>query len=109
MRAGRSMILGGCFVLALEVGALPEPAWSQCDAPASWFPHAVTPAPDNSNPGTDNCKFHQWSWQTFLWLTQTVDGDLRFITQMHSADDLFAPSKSALAALNFSVPAWRNR
>jgi hypothetical protein len=107
MRAGRS-IIGGVFLVIALAGAT-FPASAQCDAPASWFPHTDTQRPDNSDPGKENCKFHQWSWQTFLWLTQKADGDLRFITQMHSADDLFAPSKSGLAALDLSIPAWKNR
>lgn len=52
---------------------------SSCTAPSSWFPHDQTPKPDDDGSFTTNCDFHQWSWQTFLWLTQTMpDGQLRF-------------------------------
>lgn len=53
---------------------------SGCPAPSSWFPHDQTPEPDNNGTFTTNCDFHQWSWQMFLWLTQEVDGVLRFET-----------------------------
>ena len=59
---------------------------STCLAPASWFPHAQTPAPQEganspfANPSTtSNCDFHLWSWQKFLWLTQEpTPGRARF-------------------------------
>lgn len=52
---------------------------SSCTAPAAWFPHDQTPKPNDDADFTTNCDFHQWSWQTFLWLTQTApDGQLRF-------------------------------
>src|SRR5262249_28317958 len=55
------------------------------------FPHAQTAPPGTANPGNDPCAFYQWSWQSFLWLTQAVDGDLRFITQMYDPSQLFSP------------------
>lgn len=52
---------------------------SSCTAPAAWFPHDQTPKPNDDADFTTNCDFHLWSWQTFLWLTQTApDGQLRF-------------------------------
>jgi hypothetical protein len=52
---------------------------SLCLAPATWFPHSQTPAPNegNSSPFSDpkttsNCDFHQWAWQKFLYLTHPV-------------------------------------
>lgn len=57
------------------------PAAAGCTAPAAWFPHDQTPQPDDDASFTSNCMFHQWSWQSFLWLTQTMpDGQLRFET-----------------------------
>jgi hypothetical protein len=79
-------------------------AQAQCTAPSNWFPHNQTPEPSTANPGTENCNFHQWSWQTFLWLTQKIDGDLRFITQMYSAEDSFSLEKSGSA-----FPKWAHR
>lgn len=56
-----------------------------CVAPANWFPHSQTPPPLEgagspfADPNTtSNCDFHQWSWQKFLYLTQTVNGRARF-------------------------------
>lgn len=51
-----------------------------CTAPASWFPHSQTPEPDPNQPFDSFCAFHQWAWQSFLWLTQTTNGKLRFET-----------------------------
>ncbi len=33
-----------------------------------------------------NCGFHQWSWMMFLWLTDDVDGQLRFETMPTSQE-----------------------
>lgn len=53
----------------------------QCEAPSSWFEGNI-PQPDPSfiNPNSNNCDFHLLSWQYFLWLTEEVDGQLRFET-----------------------------
>jgi hypothetical protein len=60
---------------------------SPCAAPASWFPHSQTPMPIENGPSspffnintTTNCDFHLWSWQKFLYLTQTdKNGKARF-------------------------------
>jgi hypothetical protein len=67
-------------------------ARAQCPAPKAWFPHERTPEPDFHAPGS-NCEFHQWSWQTFLWLTQaTGPGRIRLL-DLPTADDLFLPGK----------------
>lgn len=54
----------------------------QCkDVPADWFTGNV-PEPDPSfiTPKSNNCDFHLLSWQYFLWLTEEVNGKLRFET-----------------------------
>jgi len=53
-----------------------------CQPKSNWFPHSATPEPDNAGFGsTNNCEFHQWSWQMFLWLTQKLgDGQPRFLS-----------------------------
>ncbi len=55
----------------------PDP--TACAAPATWFPSTQTPKP-NPNVDFDSfCAFHQWSWQSFLWLTQMDgNGKMRF-------------------------------
>ena len=52
-----------------------------CTAPATWFPHSQTPEQNSAGfPGDpNNCDFHQWSWNAFLWLTQDVKGEPRFL------------------------------
>jgi len=75
-------------------GAVPLPPGpvTACVPPGSphspWFPHANTPAPDSTDFGPDstNCDFHIWSWNAFLWLTQDVGGQPRFLSM--SADGI---------------------
>ncbi len=45
---------------------------SACTAPASWFPTA--PQPVNFQVDDDNCNFHRWAWQEFMWLMQPSGG-----------------------------------
>ena len=75
-----------------------------CVAPASWFPQSQTPKPDPSPPDgfQKPCDFHKWAWQSFLWLTQSVDGKLRFETFPTAQDAIEskdAPSAQELMRL----------
>ena len=84
-----------------------------CPAPANWFPHSQTPAPNpNIFPGNTtatDCDFHHWAWQEFLYVTQEVDGAPRFLS-FPSGDDLFPadptkkPVKGALLKTRNSRP-----
>lgn len=80
---------------AQTTDAGPASAAKTCTAPDDWFPHQKTPKPD---PGVDFdsfCKFHQWSWQSFLWLTQTdADGDQMRFERFPTAAEVVA-GKSA--------------
>jgi hypothetical protein len=69
------------FCVAMSSPAEAQPP-APCVAPAAWFPHNRTPEQNSAGfPGNpNNCDFHQWSWNAFLWLTQTVKGELRFET-----------------------------
>jgi len=61
---------------AYQKGVCPDPAVT-----SNWFPHSQTPEPDNANfKSSSICNFHEWSWQMFLWLTQDVGGEPRFLT-----------------------------
>jgi hypothetical protein len=72
------MIAIAIFLLLVMTSSL---TFAACKSEADWFPHAQTPEPDNANfASSSNCEFHQWSWQTFLWLTAEVDGKPRFLT-----------------------------
>jgi hypothetical protein len=79
-----SKLLAGAVVMAFWAAmSLPVEAQqpsSSCAAPAAWFPHSQTPEQNSagfpSNP--NNCDFHQWAWNAFLWLTQDVKGEPRF-------------------------------
>lgn len=72
--------------VATPTGTLPAGA---CAAPAAWFPHASTPEPNPNQPFDSFCAFHQWAWQSFLWLTQTNGGKLRF-EMFPTVDDVIA-------------------
>jgi hypothetical protein len=66
---------------------------AQCKAPATWFPHAMTPEPDFHKPIAP-CEFHQWAWQEFLWLTQPDEnGRLRFLSNP-TEEMLFSPGRA---------------
>lgn len=78
-------------VIVVIAVTTPE-AQTQCVAPTTWFPHATTPEPDFHAPQS-NCEFHQWGWQTFLWLTQpTSDNRIRLL-DLPTAGELFMPGK----------------
>lgn len=63
------------LVLGLTFSSSISADESGCKAEAEWFPHSQTTEPDHAKFPTGNsvtnCDFHQWSWQMFLWLTQT--------------------------------------
>jgi hypothetical protein len=63
-------------ILAQATETCPDPA----GIVDGWFPHNQTPEPDSANfSSTTICNFHEWSWQMFLWLTQEVAGEPRFL------------------------------
>ena len=51
-----------------------------CAAPSEWFPQSQTPPPNPNVDFNSFCAFHQWAWQSYLWLTQVDEttGMLRF-------------------------------
>jgi hypothetical protein len=72
----RAVVLACCAATSV-----PANAQQPCTAPAAWFPHNQTPEPNAAAfPGNpNNCDFHQFSWNAFLWLTQNVKGEPRFL------------------------------
>ena len=77
-------LLAGALVMAFWA-AVSLPAEAQqppapCTAPSAWFPHSQTPEQNSAGfpAKPNNCDFHQWSWNAFLWLTQDVNGAPRF-------------------------------
>ncbi|NUO02482.1 MAG: hypothetical protein HUU01_17900 [Saprospiraceae bacterium] len=59
-----------------------KPTDGNCVAPAAWFSGKV-PTPNPAafpQDSATNCDFHLISWQYFLWLTEEVNGKLRFET-----------------------------
>lgn len=75
----RTMAYGALFAALTQV-PLAQAAEADCSAQENWFPHQQTPRPDDAAfVSSSNCVFHQWAWQMFLWLTQEVDGQPRFL------------------------------
>lgn len=65
------------FLATPELAA--KSAASTCAAPQTWFPSTQTPKPDPNVNFNSFCAFHQWAWQSMLWLTQTdAAGKMRF-------------------------------
>jgi hypothetical protein len=78
-----SKLLAAAAVMALwAAAAIPAEAQQPpaCIAPSIWFPHSQTPQQNSAGfpPKPNNCDFHEWSWNAFLWLTQEVEGAPRF-------------------------------
>ncbi|UYI49409.1 hypothetical protein OFO16_23920 [Vibrio natriegens] len=77
-------LLGLLFIFspsAVLANASPPASDDNCVAETNWFPHSKTPFPDgNTFSSNTSCDFHRWSWQMFLWLTQEVDGEPRFLS-----------------------------
>ena len=67
---------------AMEEAVTPKAgAVGECSADSAWFPHSQTQRTnDAAFRSISNCVFHQWAWQNFLWLTQDVDGQPRFLS-----------------------------
>jgi hypothetical protein len=80
----RSKLLAAAAVMMLWT-AVGLPAEAQqppatCTATSAWFPHSQTPEQNSAGfpAKPNNCDFHQWSWNAFLWLIQDVNGAPRF-------------------------------
>lgn len=94
----KPLLLTSALILGLASVSLSTLAQTDCTNPAvppEWFPHNnapgqhKTPAPPfETFQGGSNCAFHQWSWQAFLWLTQTLEetNQPRFLSFMSPAD-----------------------
>lgn len=107
-----------CAALGLFVAPTFDMAAQNCPAPANWFPHSQTPAPNpNIFPGNTtatDCDFHHWAWQEFLYVTQTVNGAPRFLS-FPNGEDLFPanptqkPVKAAMLRTRNSQPPLKLR
>ncbi|MDO7172664.1 hypothetical protein [Mariniflexile sp. AS56] len=68
--------------LIVEKTSNPSGIDGNCVAPLDWFNGSVPePKPKDFPPDSlklSNCDFHLVSWQYFLWLTEEVNGKLRF-------------------------------
>jgi hypothetical protein len=80
--------------LSEQVGQQVTPEKSQaCEASKSWFDGGFDPKKDaEAFTGGSLCAFHQFAWETFIWLTEkTTSGDIRFATMY--ADSAIFPGK----------------
>ncbi len=69
---------------------------SDCQADPNWFPHSSTQRTDDSAfTSSSNCEFHQWAWQNFLWLTQDLNGEPRFMS-FASPESLIGKERAGL-------------
>ncbi len=79
--AGLAAVTAGCGMETKPM-ALAASDTAACTAPASWFPD--TPIPNTFPAQPNNCDFHKWSWQMFLWLhdksSSAADAPLNFET-----------------------------
>ncbi len=97
------LFLSGLIIVFLAFGALyggtSGPA--DCQAPDEWFTTATKP-PDASVAPKPDCRFHQWSWQMFLFLTLPDGAEDRLtFMNMPPPSTMFMPeSKFAKLASN---------
>src|ERR1041384_6949185 len=56
-----------------------NPGGQACEAQDEWFVDSGPKQPDPNKDFPSSCAFHQWSWQSFLWLTQPEGNALRFM------------------------------
>jgi hypothetical protein len=95
------------FALTLNVsGQSPTPTpsptppcpafgWAEGLVKYTAYPAPPFPTDDTANVNAQDCAFHQWSWEAFVWATAIgADGRARFAT-LHNVDEL--GKKSALA------------
>ncbi len=95
--AGSAAIAAVCLLLGAT-----DRARAECPVGPGTLPHASTQVPDSFGfpDSANNCNFHQWSWQMFLWLTQTVAPNTpRFATFLPS-QALLPPALGGGPALN---------
>lgn len=70
----------------------PQFGWAEGLAKYTVFPAPPFPTEDTVNPNAEDCVFHQWSWEAFVWATAIgPDGHARFTT-LHNVDELGKPA-----------------
>lgn len=79
-KAGNSQVQNEVAIKP-KVASKAKALTSACLAETQWFPHSQTERTDDAAfVSSSNCVFHQWAWQNFLWLTQEVNGQPRFMS-----------------------------
>jgi hypothetical protein len=71
----------------------------ECPAAKEWFATAGAPAPSNAEPkrGID-CAFYQLAWQTFLYVTDQINGSPRLLSYETYSDVFGSDPNSGLLA-----------
>src|SRR5256714_7048793 len=73
----------------------PKFGWAEGLVNHTGYPAPPFPTEDTANLSAEDCLFHQWSWEAFVWATAIgADGHARFTT-LHNGDEL---GKSPVAA-----------
>ncbi|MEY2551905.1 MAG: hypothetical protein QOG12_2049, partial [Verrucomicrobiota bacterium] len=73
----------------------PGLGWAEGLVKYTAYPAPPFPTSDTANVNAQDCAFHQWSWEAFVWATAIgPDGRARF-TSLHNVDEL---GKKAVAA-----------
>jgi len=73
----------------------PAFGWAEGLVKYTAYPAPPFPTDDTQNVNAQDCAFHQWSWEAFVWATAIgPDGRARFTT-LHNVDELGKKSASA--------------
>jgi hypothetical protein len=75
----------------------PKLGWAEGLVKYTAYPAPPFPTDDTKSLSTQDCSFHQWSWEAFVWATAIgPDGRARFAT-LHNVDELGAKAPAAAA------------
>lgn len=73
----------------------PKLGWAEGLVKYTAYPAPPFPTDDTQSLSTEDCSFHQWSWEAFVWATAIgADGRARFAT-LHNIDELDAKAATA--------------
>lgn len=73
----------------------PKRGWSEGLVKYTAYPAPPFPSDDTKSITAEDCDFHQWSWEAFVWATAIgPDGRARFTT-LHNVDELGTKAPAA--------------
>jgi hypothetical protein len=90
------------FVFATEICAqsptpsptplCPQFGWAEGLGKYTVYPAPPFPTEDTVNPQAEDCVFHQWSWEAFVWATAIGSDNRARFTTLHNVDELGKPA-----------------